>query len=580
MSSRKTRKKQSKQKLFDLEILLKGLQVALSRDLGGNNIDHPCFKMPRGVLPAVLFGSPPYVFKKLRQVLDFDKRIIWGSDPSFFELSHNAFSDFVESQLTYGLPEPMSQRASRVILLASQICQGILGDFDYDEWFDSCAFGKRAATGLPRSMSYLDKRFERLSGTKEQIQWFKHAMSRDIHLHRAVRTREKGTRFDVADTLNAQAVPKSFKSARIMFPDTIIGGFLSRGLGTYVRARLESSTHIDLAQQQYRHRAWAREASINGRLSTLDMSKASDSFVWRHLQVLLPETWLPAFSACFTPYYNVRSLEDADLWLRSCMLMGSGHTFPVQTMLFYCLAEATRRLLKVRGLVSVYGDDIILPTRCAQPFMTVMHELGFRVNKEKSFYDSPDTLLPSRSLFRESCGGDFMNGIDVRPLMPECDLQGNKDLPRNEYVAWIHKLINGLLDHWSPLEVNISLQFLLSAICITGCELSFVPEDETEHAGIKHYIPAAFLWGLPIARPFLEDGVMRYPKLVFRQRKRPRNPNERSYLWYKYWLQATSHIPDPLYDTATSLTGEPLKSEKGEYRWVGTRRRQQNSGTK
>jgi hypothetical protein len=169
---------------------MQGVREALIHDLSNPLMERIRNRVNRGE-DAPITGCPPYLFKKFKQVLDFDKRIIWSKDESFESLSTKAFKGFVDSQQTFLCPEPMSQRATLVIQRAREIVQSILGDFNYDTWFDSCSFGKRAAVGLPRSKSYLDKRFERISGTPQQLVAFNHCLSRDVHLLRAVRKRAR-----------------------------------------------------------------------------------------------------------------------------------------------------------------------------------------------------------------------------------------------------------------------------------------------------------------------------------------------------------------------------------------------------
>jgi hypothetical protein len=566
MSSQKRRRRHKGKDLCQLEPLFQGVKVALMHDLAGEDLRRLyCMKARGSEVQDVNVGCPPYMFKKIQQLKDFDKRIIWATDESFDSLSAKAINGFVESQQTFICPEPMSRRAVLVIQKAKEICTEILGPFSYDDWFDSCAFGKRAAVDLPRRDSYLDTRFERINGTKLQIQAFRHMLSRDVHLLRAVRKRARTYR--VCDSIKATTVPKSWKAARVIAPDTILGGLLSRGLGAVIRNQLEKNTHIDLALQQERHRRWAKVASETGHLSTIDMSKASDSFTWRHIELMVPDDWHHALDVVRTRRCETPS---GVIDLRSYMLMGSGHTFPLQTLLFFCLAEATRRLLKSRGSVSVYGDDIIVPTRIAKPFIVVMSELGFVINSEKSFYDDRDPDRPSHTFFRESCGGDYKGGIDVRPYMPECDLQQEAQVPCNEYLAWCHKMVNGLLDHWHLEEIPLAVGFLLREINNRKRKICFVPEWEVDHSGIKHYIPPYFTLGLDCSYITYEHSVPVYWRLTFHRKKRRRKLEERPYVWYAYWLNRTTSPVEDLYDVRISLGGEPKKSTRGAYRWKQT----------
>lgn len=576
LSKKKHSKRPKRKKDVALEPLFIALKEALIHDLRVNVCFGGDVRSREPVHPS-FSGAAPYLFKRFKQVLDFDKRIIWSSDKSFSILKEEALKAFSESQESFLLPEPLSERGFRVIQKAAEICSEILGPFSYADWFRSCSFGKRAAVGLPYRLSYLDNRFDKLSGTQKQWVAFNNCLASDMHLFRAMRERSK--KRIILDEINATAVPKSFKAARIIAPDTILGGFLSRGLGDLIRARLEKETHINLSLQQERHRRWARGGSKTGHLATIDMSKASDSFTWRHIQYLVPSDWHEALDCVRVSRCNIGGVTKN---LSSYMLMGSGHTFPLQTLLFYCLAEAVRQLSKSTGKASVYGDDIIVSTRIVKPLIVVFKELGFVINSEKSFYDSPDPLHPSRYFFRESCGGDYKGGIDVRPYMPECDLQEKVMVPRNTYKAWCHKLINGLLDHWEPEEIPFSLGILLNAVE----DVCFVPAYETDHAGIRHYVPPQFLIGRACYHVTYKHHHPTYWRLVYTERRRKRGLRERPYLWMAYLLQHNNAADscDPLclgpdwlpvrnvqtreqYSPPIELCGETLKGVEGVFRW-------------
>lgn len=559
--------KRRKEILVDLEQIFLDVREALVYDLmNSREIGH----FARGMRSCAIFNwnVGPDLFKRFQQCNLFDKRIIWSYDKSFDELSKEAFAGFIDSQKSFHVPEPMSLRETLVIQEAARIVKDVLGEFSVDTWLDSCTFGKRAAVDLPRAISYLDTRMDLISGSPEQIGWFRACLCRDVHLLRAVRQRKTPKQYRRRIRTKATAVPKSFKSARIVFPPTIIGGFLSRGLGEMIRTLLEKGTRIDLAKQQERHRVWAKEASVNGLSATIDMRKASDSFVRRHIELLVPESWHDALDVVRTRKCKLGSV---DIDLVSVMLMGDGHTFPLQTLLFYSLAEAVRILMKVRGRVSVYGDDIILPTRIARPFIEVMERLGFTINSEKSFVNSHDPDMPSQTLFRESCGGDYKGGVDVRPYMPECDLQENGKVPRNEAVAWCHKLINGLLDRWSVEELPLTCTLLLQTI-VTRCkrDIHFVPEMEPDHSGIRHVLPSHTFLGLPVHRPTIEGSWAYYRKLTQVFKTRVRDQRERPYYWYA--LKQKSLMRElSVYDTPVSTQGERLRSDKGQYRWKTNR---------
>jgi hypothetical protein len=89
--------------------------------------------------------------------------------------------------------------------------------------------------------------------------------------------------------------------------------------------------------------------------------------------------------------------------------MGSALCFPIETIIFAAVCRLVTRRYGLSEDYSVFGDDIIVPTPCAQEVMEVLQSLGFRVNNTKSF-------TQESCWFRESCGGEFCDGFDVTPM--------------------------------------------------------------------------------------------------------------------------------------------------------------------
>jgi hypothetical protein len=89
--------------------------------------------------------------------------------------------------------------------------------------------------------------------------------------------------------------------------------------------------------------------------------------------------------------------------------MGNATTFPVQSLVFWsiCVAALQRRGLHQPGAVFVFGDDIIVRSECAEIVIDALESFGLLVNRSKSFW---------RGAFRESCGVDAFNGVDVTPV--------------------------------------------------------------------------------------------------------------------------------------------------------------------
>lgn len=197
-------------------------------------------------------------------------------------------------------------------------------------------------------------------------------------------------------------VPKTAKTDRPIAIGPTLNVLLQKGFGSFIRKRLKKSG-INLNRLPERHRLWAQQGSIDGSVSTIDLSSASDTISWGIVATLLPQPWLEALHACRCGRYQI---ENKWYEYHKFSAMGNGYTFELESLIFYALAYACA---KVEGLdtrnVSSFGDDIIVPTGCEPLLMQTLTFCGFTVNKEKSFTSGP---------FRESCGGDFFHGIDVR----------------------------------------------------------------------------------------------------------------------------------------------------------------------
>lgn len=197
-------------------------------------------------------------------------------------------------------------------------------------------------------------------------------------------------------------VPKDCTKDRGIAVEPSVNVFYQLGYGRTIRARLKN-VGINLTDGQAIHKRLACEASISGKFATLDLSNASDTICRNLVRLLLPHKW-------FRVLDDLRSKRTLfrNKWhlLEKFSSMGNGFTFELETLIFLGLILALRDDLAPGKNVFVYGDDIIVPTEVSKDVIAVLSFFGMSVNKTKSFVDGP---------FRESCGGDYFEGVDVRP---------------------------------------------------------------------------------------------------------------------------------------------------------------------
>lgn len=200
-------------------------------------------------------------------------------------------------------------------------------------------------------------------------------------------------------------VPKDCKKDRGIAVEPSINVFYQLGVGQVIRRRL-SRSGINLNEGQDIHRRLAREASSAGHLATLDLSNASDTICRNLVRLLLPPRWFSLLDLLRSKKTLFR--EEWHL-LEKFSSMGNGFTFELETLIFLALTVACyedgEKL--IGSQILAFGDDIICPTKGVERVIAVLSFCGLTVNREKSSVDGP---------FRESCGGDYFNGVDVRPF--------------------------------------------------------------------------------------------------------------------------------------------------------------------
>ena len=201
-----------------------------------------------------------------------------------------------------------------------------------------------------------------------------------------------------------------------------IGGELKRRLsqvGLHVgknppRGSPSDWSRPDRKDGQYHHRKAAREGSLHDTWSTIDLSNASDTIAYELVRWVIPEDWFGVLDALRSPFTLF-----GDRWvkLHKFSSMGNGQTFELESLVFAALVAAATGL-KVGSDVFSYGDDILVPGKHAGSALAILKVCGFTPNEKKSFTSGP---------FRESCGGDYFSGFDVRSCYADSEFQEPTD---------------------------------------------------------------------------------------------------------------------------------------------------------
>jgi hypothetical protein len=457
----------------------------------------------------------PYHFKILYQMLSLLKKYQFQHDlhtpAQLREDSVKKFMDNQERLSNFEFPDDPIVRS--IVFGARGYVDQILGYFDPLEVMDEATFGKKSSVGIPLTKACESERFEApITGSLDHITWYDKIFSsyhRPGHLYgqrRAVLFSKPPYR--EVDEVEAVLVDKTWKSLRMIVPNTTIGTLYTGGLGRVIEGRLRRYGY-DIKHLQDAHGQLARIGSITGSLVTADQSMASDNITCHLVDLLLPRPWA---SALKLGRISKMRLYGRTLDTKTFSTMGIGFTFPLQTLVFLCLLLAIRDHLKLseQTVVSVFGDDLIYDHQMHLTVCDVFGKLGLLINEDKTF---------SEGNFRESCGHDFYHGIDVRPFL--LGRASGIDAGKRQAEAYLYKTANTLLRRWSWSEVPSTLSFITGLIAeVRFGEPLVVPLDFPDDSGVKLTYEAARVFGFPKTLTRDQHGTIRFKYLAFEADRR------------------------------------------------------------
>jgi len=198
-------------------------------------------------------------------------------------------------------------------------------------------------------------------------------------------------------------VPKNALTDRSIVVEPVLNSFFQKGFGTYLKDRLLRSG-VNLFDQS-RNQSLAERASVDDSLSTIDLSMASDCLCRQLVFSLLPPPWSEMLDALRTSEVVYKGNR---ILLEKFSSMGNAFTFELESLIFFAISFSVCKHLGLpRKDISVYGDDIIVPVGAYDLLKKVLEHVGFLLNEDKSYKSGP---------FRESCGADYLTGLDIRPF--------------------------------------------------------------------------------------------------------------------------------------------------------------------
>lgn len=231
-------------------------------------------------------------------------------------------------------------------------------------------------------------------------------------------------------------VPKNAKTGRVICYEPHVNIRLQLSVGGLIR-RCLLRAGVDLSDQSINQRR-ATFGSRTGLLATLDLRSASDTIALELVWELLPYDWAALLDDLRSKY---TTWPDGTVkFNEKFSSMGNGFTFELESLIFYALAKACTTD------VTVYGDDIIIPTNKYEYVTNVLKYAGFFLNERKSF---------ATSEFRESCGEDAFRGVRSTPVYLRNPIRVLGDLIK------FHNNVR-VLAHQSSYQVAVRLVGLMA----------------------------------------------------------------------------------------------------------------------
>lgn len=208
----------------------------------------------------------------------------------------------------------------------------------------------------------------------------------------------KKFKFNIQEHNRVEVVLKNWKTHRTIACENEINTTFQLAFDGYVKDRL-IPFGIDLSDQS-KNFEMARQASISDSNATVDMKQASDTIAYNVVCLLLPFEWFQYLDTFRSPlghgFGRTFSYEKFSS-------MGNGSTFTIESLIFGSICK----LVSEGKEWATYGDDLIVPKESLPRLTKIMEFLGFKINHDKTF---------AQGFFRESCGGDFYDGVNVTPF--------------------------------------------------------------------------------------------------------------------------------------------------------------------
>lgn len=200
-------------------------------------------------------------------------------------------------------------------------------------------------------------------------------------------------------------VPKNYKIKRTIAEEESERQFYMQGMRHILRDLVgvgEPGAPLPLDRQEDQ-----QAKCFNRRYATIDLSKASDTITCSIACSLLPPSVYHWANRLRADYLD---LGDQCYLNTIFQTSGSALCFDLESIIFWGICKAaTDEYQLFTGedalMPHTYGDDCVVDAQCFEMVCEWLEYFGFIVNRDKSYTDP--------SLFRESCGIEVFDGVEV-----------------------------------------------------------------------------------------------------------------------------------------------------------------------
>jgi hypothetical protein len=378
----------------------------------------------------------------------------------------------------------------------------VLGEHpDLEKIGKLCNFGPGASLGVHGNATNVKKKLLSRTWTVSSAarDYARFALKSNVQIVELLVDPERAASGDVSDLFNEQFdhlasivdnnnivfVPKTTLIKRSIAVEPLLNGFVQKGIDVYMRSLLMRRANIDLSDQSL-NSSMARDGSysVGDYFCTIDLSSASDSIAIEIVRELLPPDWFYLLDRTRSKSYKLDG--DIKVFKKFCS-MGNGFCFPLQTLLFAAACNAVGSGVSGTDFRS-YGDDIIVRRSKFEPLVSLLETLGFVVNRAKTFSSGP---------FRESCGGDFYLGADVRPVQLDYCLDSVQALFKfhnSWYRSAICKCFSDTFAHILRERVPLRFRFMAPDYSGVTDQAFLVQKSSYEYLSSPHTAFSKKLW--------------------------------------------------------------------------------------